>query len=631
MLLAFLIALSALAHAGDPADDARRIVAILDYVATDYGGAVRDGVVLNEGEYAEQTGFVEDAARIAASLPPSKLDTVAGMAALQEDVARLAPAASVAADAAHLRAGLVEAYGVSLVPGAPLSRTKGSSLYVENCASCHGTSGGGDTDTARQLTPPPRNFRDPEVMEVLSPARAFNALTDGVSGTAMPAFTQLSIADRWDLAFYVFTLRHDPESEARGAEPARGIAADVAMLSAANDGEFEAALPGLSGAERSDAVAWLRGVAPYQGRGRSMAVARKGIDEAMVLFHGGDRPEAGRHLTDVYLRGFEPHEATLRQAAPELVTQIEDGFLSLRAMIDGDASAEEVAAKASAVRALLDRAEPVVTTTAGTSMAFAGGFLVFLREGVEAALVVLLLLGFARSRGPREVWGVHAGWIGALAAGTLTWWASEWLVGIAGAQREAVEGFTALLAALFMVSAHHWLASRAAAARRVGAIQAVMGAGALAWWTLPALSFGAVYREAFEVVLFLQAILLDSAASPWAVVAGCAAATALLIAGVAFLLRVGSRLPVGPALTVASILLSLMAVVFAGKGVHALQEAGYLGVTAFPLARVAWLGVFPTLQTTVAQLLLVLALAVSAVIPRLARGGEPDAAATHAK
>ena len=98
----------------------------------------------------------------------------------------------------------------------------------------------------------------------------------------------------------------------------------------------------------------------------------------------------------------------------------------------------------------------------------------------------------------------------------------------------------------------------------------------------------------------------------------------LLIAGVAVLLRVGRRLPVGPALTVASVLLCLMAVVFAGKGAHALQEAGYLGVIDVPLPRVEWLGVFPTLETSVAQLLLVLALAVSAILPRFGRVGESE-------
>lgn len=631
MWIALLFSVATITHAAEPADEARRVVAILDYVASDYGGAVQGGAVVSEGEYAEQKGFVADAARIAAGLPASTLDVAGGVATLQRDVETMAPASTVSADAARLRAGLVAAYQVSLVPGGPLSRSNGESLYAANCASCHGVTGGADTPTAAQLTPPPRNFRDPDVMHVLTPARAFNALADGVSGTAMPAFAQLPLADRWDLAFYVFTLRHDPASETRGESLARGASGDVATLAAANDADLEASVSSVPDAERPDAVAWLRGVAPYRDQGRSMAVARQGIDDAMSAFRAGDRTGAGRQLTDTYLRGFEPHEATLRQASPELVTQIEDGFLGLRAMIDGGAPPDDVAAKAATVRGLLDRAETGVATAGGTSMAFAGGFLVFLREGVEAALVVLLLLGYAKSRGPREVRSVHLGWLGALAAGMVTWWASEWLVGVAGAEREAVEGFTALLAALFMVSAHHWLASRAAAAKRVGAIQAVMGAGALAWWTLPALSFGAVYREAFEVVLFLQAILLDSAASPWAVLAGCGAATALLIAGVAVLLRVGGKLPVGPALTVASVLLCLMAVVFAGKGTHALQEAGYVGVAELALPRVEWLGVFPTVQTAVAQLVLAMALAVSALAPRFGSVAVRDSAPTSAK
>lgn len=614
------------AHATPPpaSEDARRIVAILDYVTSDYGGAVRDGAVLSANEYAEQEGFVADAARLAATLPSSDLDVASGIATLQQDVASLVPSAVVAQDAAALRAGLVRAYGVSLVPAAPVSREVGAALYATSCASCHGVDGGADTETAHRLTPPPRNFRDPEVMSMLTPARAFNALADGVAGTAMPSFAQLPLSDRWSLAFYVFTLRFDAAAEARGAGSGRTVDVDIATLAGASDADLAGRILNSNPSEQADAVAWLRGVAAYPEQGRSMAAARSGIDDAMTAFRAGDRAEAGHRLTDAYLRGFEPHEAILRQTMPEVVTRVEEGFLGLRAAIDAGAPADEVLDRAVAIRASLDDAESGVSSAGGNSVAFAGGFLVFLREGVEAALLVLLLLGYARTRGSREVRWVHAGWLSAILAGVATWAASSWLVGIAGAQREAVEGFTAILAALFMVSAHHWLASRADAARRVGAIRAVMGTGVLAWWTLPALAFGAVYREAFEVVLFLQAIILDSSASPWAVAAGCVAATACLVIAVAVLLRAGGRLPIGPLLTAASVLLCVMAVIFAGKGTHALQEAGFIGVAIIALPRVEWLGIFPSWQTVGAQVALSFMLALSAALPKLKSASNTD-------
>ncbi|MFZ5479481.1 MAG: c-type cytochrome [Myxococcota bacterium] len=606
--------------AAEPGEDARRLSAILDYVAADYAGAVAGGAVTDPEEYEEQLAFLTDAADLAARLPASGVDVAMEVARLRGSVEGREGADAVAADARRLRAAVLDAYGVVLVPSAVPSRENGARLYAEQCAGCHGATGGADTPAAATMDPPPRSFRDAEVMAGLTPARAFNTVTDGVKGTAMPSFGQLSATDRWDLAFAVFTLRHDAAAEARGAavtDSWEGGVPSLAALSGASDGELLASASG-----RMDALAWLRGVATYRQAERgAFALARESLDSAVTALGASDRVEARQQVSAAYLDGFEPHEAALRQVDARLVARVEEAFLFVRSRIDAGAAEEEVVAEVRRTQALLDDAELRLQGARGSRVAFVGALLVLLREGLEAALLLLLLLGFARPRGTAAVRSVHAGWLAAVGVGIVTWWASGRLVTIAGSSRELLEGAITLVAAAVMVTAHHWLVAAADAERRVEDIRATLGGPASAW-TLGLLAFGAVYREAFEVVLFLQAIALDGGTGTGPVLAGGAAGLALLAVVVAAFLRLGRRIRPAPLLTGAGMLLCAMAVVFAGKGLRALQEAGVVPIHPFGGVRLDALGVYPTLETIGAQAALVIALVLSAAWPRGRRAPE---------
>jgi high-affinity iron transporter len=173
--LLLLTSIPSVALAGRPdAEDARRLTAILDYVAADYGGAVRDGRVVSETEYAEQVGFLDDAATLAARLPLSPADAVDRVSSLRAAVARHEAPEAVAEACRQLRADVATTYGVVMAPSARLSREDGERLYASECASCHGVTGGADTPIAATLTPAPRNFRDRAIMSDLTPARAYN-------------------------------------------------------------------------------------------------------------------------------------------------------------------------------------------------------------------------------------------------------------------------------------------------------------------------------------------------------------------------------------------------------------------------------------------------------------------------
>ena len=617
----------------------RRVVALLDYVAADYGGAVSDGAITNQTEYKEQLAFLQEAKERVGALPghDETRRQVTGVIekATQLVIARAA-APSVADAMQRARVALIEGFELRLGPSSRPSMERGRALFAQSCAACHGPSGGGDGPAAATLDPRPRSFRDPEVTSMLSPVRAFSALTDGIAGTAMVSFSGLPDADRWSLAFYVTALRHDAAAVERGraaVERAPEMAGlDFTALADLRDVDLDDrfARGGVARDDRGDTLAYLRAAAPFRSRD-SLGDIRRALVAAKAAYGAGDATGArrARHLlTEAYLDGFEPMEARLMTTAADLVRRIEDQFLALREGSDRGMSTDEFRA---GVDALLVQLEAVNARLEGETSpwsAAVAAFVVVVREGVESVLLVLLLLGLAKRAGAEsDRRSVHAGWSAAIGAGIVTWFASAAVVALGGGNRELVEGIITLLAVVVLLYAGHFVLARMDAQRRIGALKLRFAAitPVRRKLMLFALSFIAAYREAFEVVLFLRAILLGAPGAGTQVAAGAALGLVGSIGVFVVIARVGKRLNTSLMLNVGGALLCVLAFVLAGKGVRSLQEAGVVGVSALDGPRVDALGIFPTFQTLAAQ---VLVLAVLVAVTWLApRRAEPAGAA----
>ena len=206
---------------------------------------------------------------------------------------------------------------------------------------------------------------------------------------------------------------------------------------------------------------------------------------------------------------------------------------------------------------------------------------------------------------------VHGGWILALVAGVLTWGVGTYLIGISGASRELTEGFGSILAAVILLWVGIWMhrKSNAQAWQCYICNQMTHVLKRRSAWLLFGLSFIVVYREVFETILFYAAIWNQG--NGGAVLAGGATAVLALLAVAAVMLRYGRVLPIGRFFAYSSGLMALLAVVLTGKGVAALQEAGYLPI--HPLAslpRIEILGLFPTREGIIAPLVMILFLAI---------------------
>jgi high-affinity iron transporter len=129
--------------------------------------------------------------------------------------------------------------------------------------------------------------------------------------------------------------------------------------------------------------------------------------------------------------------------------------------------------------------------------------------------------------------------------------------------------------------------------------------GALSGRTIAALalvSFLAVYREAFETVLFYQALALQAGPGGATALLGGVFVGAVALAVLSWVIVRGSlRLPLGLFFGASSVLLGLFAVVLAGKGMAALQEAAWLPTHAVNVPSVPLLGVYPNLQSLALQ------------------------------
>jgi high-affinity iron transporter len=261
--------------------------------------------------------------------------------------------------------------------------------------------------------------------------------------------------------------------------------------------------------------------------------------------------------------------------------------------------------------------------------AMLGALTITLREGLEAVLLAGALLMLVRRRGaPELVRYVHAGWIAAVILGGVTWLVAGEL--LSGMQRELAEGIAALLAATVLLGVTHWLLGQLTAQRFMGMLATRLeqiAGGKRAALGVFGLSFIAVYREAFEVVLFFQALLLDAGEARSRVWLGTGIGLVLLVVTALVLRSVGQRLKPRPLMVASSGLLALLAFTLSGKGIRAFQEAGVLPITSLPLPELPALGIFATAQGALVQGLLLVLLIASAAAPMIVARRNAGAAA----
>jgi len=221
-------------------------------------------------------------------------------------------------------------------------------------------------------------------------------------------------------------------------------------------------------------------------------------------------------------------------------------------------------------------------------------FLIMLREGFEAALVIAILYSYLRRSGRAELlgplWaGIGAAFVVVLALGVAVHLGMDELVGVA---RQRAFAATMLLAAGVLTWMVFWMRkhSRAMKGELEGSMDHAIDARSNVKVAVVAAAFLAVLREGFEATLFLIATATQESGEN-VLVGGI---VGLVVAGVLGWMVVvgGKRLPMKQFFTVTAWVLVIFAAGLLARAVMFLQSTGDLGIVlnnVYDLTAVHWL------------------------------------------
>ncbi|MBX8589516.1 cytochrome c/FTR1 family iron permease [Pseudomonas cichorii] len=605
-LLVPLLALCSFGLLADPVDGAAQALHLLDYIGADYPATVADGKVVDEAEYREQVEFLGALQGLIVALPQrAERDALEqGVAALKDAVSTREDGALVARQARQLGARLAVAYEVSQAPIITPDPARGAPLYAQNCSVCHGDTGAGDGPAGIGLTPAPANLRDAARLDRLSLYDIYNTLGLGISGTDMPAFAdQLDDRQRWDIATYIASFSAQPVST-----PAKTF--NLADLARQTPAEVSAA----EGPEAAATFRAQRAQPPQIQRGPAQLLdyTSTTLDKSLAAYSAGDHEQAYDLSVAAYLEGFELVESSLDNVDANVRKDTEKALMAYRQSLQDGLPLAQAAQKLEAAKAKLKESAALLGNDGlSVSLSYISGLLILLREGLEAILVLAAILAFLRNTGQQSaVRSVNAGWGLALLAGLATWALAAYVIDVSGAQRELLEGATALFASVMVLWLGVWMHDR----RHADAWQdyvksSLVGGGGRFGFAV--LAFFSVYRELFEVILFYETLWLQAGpAGHNAVLAGGATALVLLVGLAWVILRGSAKLPLSLFFGINAALLCALSVVFAGHGVKALQEAGIFGTRPVSFFEFDWLGIHADAYSLSAQAVALLAIAV---------------------
>ncbi len=315
-------------------------------------------------------------------------------------------------------------------------------------------------------------------------------------------------------------------------------------------------------------------------------------------------------------------ELKLRAFDPQLALEIEgliwygaSGQAGLADLVANHQPLNEIRETRVVLDEELANARALTGDGASTLTTITNSALIVFREGLEAILILAAITASmvgprARLRRP-----VQRGALLALPASVLMFVLALLLLDSLsqyGEKLEAVVGVVAIGVLLLVMNWFfhrvywtEWIKGHRDRGKALTGAALATGAGAATVAGLYVLGFTSVFREGFETVLFLQALQLSSGTG--VVLAGVSLGLVLtgIVGALTFALE--RKLPYKKMLVATGVLIALVLVVLVGNTVRTMQGVGWLSIhpidVELPLWMGTWLGVYPTVETLVAQLL----------------------------
>jgi high-affinity iron transporter len=357
----------------------------------------------------------------------------------------------------------------------------------------------------------------------------------------------------------------------------------------------------------------LTGVMPAEwqkiDRNADFDVIEASLDQMETAVAAGRYDLAETARVDGYAILESGPEARLIAFAPQYITVLEELFWygqgehsGLAYLIEQKASRQEIAATRQQLDVELDAAQNALSGESAPFAVLTNAAIIVFREGLEAVVILAALLasmvgGNLIYRRPM-FWGVLA----ALAATALTWWTAHVILKGFSRYGEKLEAVVSLIAIAVLLLITNWFFHKVYWKEWMANFhvrkRALLG-GAISGQMLGfvLLGFTSVYREGFETVLFLQALVLES--GMWVVLQGVALGMAGVL-GVGYItFRLQSHLPYKKMLVVTGVLIGAVLLVMVGNTTHVLHLVGWLPLhpirsLALPYWSGLWFGVYAT-------------------------------------
>ncbi|HJR47297.1 MAG TPA: FTR1 family protein [Nitrososphaeraceae archaeon] len=340
------------------------------------------------------------------------------------------------------------------------------------------------------------------------------------------------------------------------------------------------------------------------------------LDESLKLYNEGKIQEALTTSRSAYLDSYEKVEIPLRPIDPDFTLDMEIKFAELRNLIQSNAGYEQVVKKTSEIKSGLDESERLVSGTGivAPSIAFSTSFSIIFREGLESALIIGAIITYLEaSRNQRFKKHVYYGIIMAAAATAVTWFIAQYIIEISGTSRELIEAIAGISAVVVLFWVSFWVLNKIETKRWIEFVKAKVWkattTGSVMVFVM--LSFFTVYREGFETVLFYQAILAFARYMEWYVIAGMVLGLAVIIGVALGVRKLGKKLPLRVLFGLTMGIGAYMSIAFMGNAIREFQEVGYISTThmigtipRLDINLATMSGIHPTLETVVAQLIL---------------------------
>jgi high-affinity iron transporter len=346
------------------------------------------------------------------------------------------------------------------------------------------------------------------------------------------------------------------------------------------------------------------------------------LNESYDIFASGDIEGGKKKVDEAYFGYYEKlgyEKTVMAYISGERAAQVEYEFsFAKKAMTSNDEAAVRESLD-NLIRYLREDANSLDGSDESAAGTFIASLLIITREGFEAIIVVGAIVAYLVKSGNKgHTRAVYIGSLIALALSVAMAFVLNALAGAnAGENQEIIEGATMLVAVAVLFYVSNWMVSKAEASvwmRYIeGMVETSITRGSV--FSLSFAAFLAVFREGAETILFYQALLAGTDSYANMIWLGLGVGCVVLVV-IYILIRVLSfRLPLKPFFLGTSILLAVMCISFLGSGIKELQEGNVIGVTSLPgVGTVDILGIYPTAETLIPQIILLVVTALTFVI-----------------